>query len=129
MKSIVPAEMQDTYATYHYSPGMLSGDLLFISGQIGVDENGAVPESPATQARNAFTSMQTVLREAGLDFADVVSITTHHVGSVQSIFDWFPEVKDEFLHDPYPCWTAIGVTELAIPGLVIEISAIARSRT
>jgi len=35
-------------------------------------------------------------------------------------------VKDEFICEPFPAWTTLGVTGLAIPGLVVEIAAIAR---
>ncbi|MER7542901.1 RidA family protein [Actinomadura sp.] len=125
-RPIVPASMQENYTEYHYSPGFDAGGFLFISGQIGLDENGEAPEDPAEQARNAFNAMGEVLAEAGLGFGDIVSLTSHHVGDVESMLDWFPKVKDDFIGEPYPAWTALGVTGLAIPGLVVEIAAIAR---
>ncbi|MFA5608240.1 MAG: RidA family protein [Leucobacter sp.] len=125
-RSIVPESMREDYTNYHFSPGFEANGFLFISGQIGLDENGLAPEAPAEQARLAFAGMGEVLREAGLDFTAVVSLTSHHVGDIESILEWFPKVKDEFIVEPYPAWTAIGVTGLAIPGLVVEITAIAR---
>lgn len=126
-RSITPPVMQVDYDEYHFSPGFEADGFLFISGQIGLDESGEVPHDPAEQARIAFTRMGTVLAEAGLTFADIVSVTSHHVGDVTGIFEWFPTVKDSYLAPPYPAWTALGVTSLAIPGLVVEISAVARS--
>jgi len=34
-------------------------------------------------------------------------------------------VKDRYLPDRYPSWTAVGVTQLALPGLLVEIRAVA----
>jgi enamine deaminase RidA (YjgF/YER057c/UK114 family) len=34
-------------------------------------------------------------------------------------------VAAEFLEDPYPAWTAVGVTELLLPEALIEISCVA----
>lgn len=125
-KSIVPASKKEDYSDYHFAPGFEAGEFLFISGQIGLDENGEAPIDPAEQARLAFLGMGEVLAEAGLDFSNIVSITSHHADSIESMLEWFPAVKDQFILEPYPAWTALGVTGLAIPGLVVEIAAIAR---
>ena len=125
-RSIVPESMQADYTEYHFSPGFEAGGFLFTAGQIGLDENGDPPEDATEQARIAFTALGEVLGEAGLDFTDIVSLTSHHVGGVDRILEWFPKVKDEFIVEPFPAWTALGVTGLAIPGLVVEISAIAQ---
>ncbi|SFV25070.1 RidA family protein [Micrococcus terreus] len=126
--SVLPESMIEDYQEFHFSPGFEAGGLLFISGQIGVDASGGVPDQPAEQARCAFERIGTILAEAGLGFEDIASITSHHVGEVTEIFGWFPEVKDSFLAPPYPAWTALGVSGLAIPGIVVEISAIAKTR-
>ncbi|MFL9810923.1 MULTISPECIES: RidA family protein [Pseudomonas] len=127
-RSIIPESMVEDYREYHFSPGFETGGFLFISGQIGLDATGEVPEDPAEQARCAFERMRSVLAAAGLGFEDIASITSHHVGEVSEIFEWFPMVKDSYLAAPYPAWTALGVSGLAIPGVIIEISAVARTR-
>jgi enamine deaminase RidA (YjgF/YER057c/UK114 family) len=38
----------------------------------------------------------------------------------------FVKVKDEFIAEPYPAWTAIGVSELLTDGALAEIRAIAK---
>ncbi|WP_197704861.1 RidA family protein [Acinetobacter sp. YT-02] len=124
---IIPESMRELYTDYHYSPAYEAGGFLFISGQIGLDEHGEAPEEPAEQARLAFEGMREVLHAAGLDFTDLVSLTSHHIG-VDSMLEWFPQVKDTFVKEPYPAWTALGVAGLAIPGLVVEIAGIARCR-
>ncbi len=65
------------------------------------------------------------LTEAGLTFSDVVEMTTYHVG-IRSQLEDFRRIKDEFLAEPYPAWTAIGVSELAVEGALIEIRVTAR---
>jgi enamine deaminase RidA (YjgF/YER057c/UK114 family) len=37
----------------------------------------------------------------------------------------FSQVKDEFFTERYPSWTAVGVTQLALPELLVEIRAVA----
>jgi enamine deaminase RidA (YjgF/YER057c/UK114 family) len=65
------------------------------------------------------------LRVAGLAFEHVVEMTTCHVG-LRSHLNAFIKVKDEFVSEPYPAWTAIGVTELITEGALVEIRAIAK---
>ncbi len=52
-------------------------------------------------------------------------MTTYHV-ELQKNLKEFMRVKDEFIIEPYPAWTAIGVSELAVADAVIEIRVIAR---
>ena len=66
-----------------------------------------------------------MLTKAGVSFADVVDMTTFHVG-LQAHLRTFAKVKDRYLKPPYPAWTAIGVSELAVPGGLVEIKVVAR---
>lgn len=68
--------------------------------------------------------IELTLAEENLVFSDIVELTTYHVG-LQGSLDAFKSVKDEFIVEPYPAWTAIGVSELAVSGALIEIRAIA----
>ena len=38
----------------------------------------------------------------------------------------FMEVRDKYLREPWPAWTAIGITELAVPGAHVEIRVTAK---
>ena len=51
--------------------------------------------------------------------------TSYHVGLQANIAN-FMSIRDEFLSAPWPAWTAIGVTELAVPGAHIEIRVTAK---
>jgi enamine deaminase RidA (YjgF/YER057c/UK114 family) len=73
---------------------------------------------------SCIQSLTRVLREAGAVLEDVVEITTFHV-DLRGELAAFAKVKDEFLPKDFPAWTAVGVSELAMPELCVEIRAIA----
>ncbi len=76
-------------------------------------------------ARDTFRFLQANLEQASLGFGDVVEMTTYHVGLRQHL-EAFTKVKDEFIGQPYPAWSAIGVSELITEGTLIEIRVIAK---
>jgi enamine deaminase RidA (YjgF/YER057c/UK114 family) len=124
---VMPAGWEKVYENWHYAAAVRDGDHLRCSGVIGVDRTGALSQDPEVQFRNAFERVAAVLAAAGLSFADVVEMTTHHV-SLQQHWATFMKVRDAFVHAPYPAWTAVGVTELARPGALVEIKVDARLR-
>ncbi len=127
MESVVPPEMKAYYENFHFSPAVIDGDLVRCSGVIGVGPDGKCSDDPETQFTTAFESVQNVLEAAGASLADITEMTTFHVGLNQHIAE-FMKVKDRFIAEPYPAWTAIGITELAFPGGIVEIRVNARKR-
>ncbi|OBJ97516.1 hypothetical protein A5638_15250 [Mycolicibacterium fortuitum] len=127
MKIVVPEWMRPMYDAHHFAPAVIDGEHLRCSGMIGMRPDMSVPDDPRAQFTQAFSNLQGLLTEAGLTFADVVEITSYHVGLQQHV-QVFGEVKDEFVAAPYPAWTAVGVTELAMPGALVEIQITARMR-
>ncbi len=124
-EAIVPAASQAMYDNFHFAPAIKSGDTLFCSGVIGTRSDGSAPEDPEEQFTLAFQGVETVLKEAGLGFDHIVEMTTYHVG-LQKHIQAFLKVKDQFIKEPYPAWTAIGITELAVPGGILEIRVTAK---
>ena len=120
----VQLEQRDTDDGYTYSLAIRAGNLLFCSGTIGTKGQAAVPADPAEQFTLAFQHLDAVLAAACATFADVVEITSFHVGLNEHLAT-FAEVKARFLRKPYPAWTAVGVAELGIPGALVEIKATA----
>ena len=116
---IVPKEDRASYDNFHFAPAVRTGDLVLLSGQIGAAGSG-VPDSAEEEFRLAWQGVGRVLAAAGLGFEDLVEITTYHV-NLQQHLGTFMKVKDEFVSEPWPAWTAIGITELAIPGARVEI--------
>ena len=122
---VIPKGMETFYDRLHFAPAIRDGNRLYCSGVIGVGADGKAPEDPEAQFTLAFELLQSVLTTAGISFADVIEVTTFHVG-LQAHLRTFVKVKDRYLREPYPSWTAIGITELAVPGALVEIKVIAR---
>ena len=122
--AIIPPGRQALYDKHRYSAAIRSGDLLFVSGQVGSREDGSPEPDYATQVRRAFERLDAVLRETGCSFDDVVDVTTFHTDP-EAQFETLMAVRDMVIGaPPYPNWTAVGVTWLA--GFDFEIKVIAR---
>lgn len=124
-ESVVPLDMQNIHERFHYSPGVKAGNLLFIAGQVGRDENLKVVEDKEVQFVQAFENVKKVLTAAGATFDDLVEMVTYHTDMRD--LQLFIQVKDRYItnKDRYPAWTGIGVTALAMPGLFVEIKCTA----
>ncbi len=117
---VLPKSMQGTYDNFKFAPAQRHDGVLYCSGQIGAGAGGKVPESAEEEFRNAWQLVGAILEEAGLGYANIIEFTSYHVG-LQANLGAFMKIKDEFISEPYPAWTAIGVSELAIPGARVEI--------
>jgi len=123
-EAIFPARRQALYDMHRYSAAIRSGDLLFISGQVGAREDGSPEPDFGQQVELAFTNLKAVLEAAGGTFEDIIDVTTFHTDPEQQ-FGAVLAVKDKiFAEAPYPNWTAVGVNWLA--GFDFEIKVIAR---
>lgn len=76
--AITPARGQALYEIHSYSAAIRSGDLLFVSGQVGSLEDGSPEPDFAKQVQLAFYNLAAVLEAAGCTFDDVVDVTTFH---------------------------------------------------
>ena len=122
--AIFPAGRQALYEINRYSAAIRSGDLLFVSGQVGSRDDGSAEPDFALQVKRAFTNLAAVLEAAGCTYDDVVDVTTFHTDPEHQ-FKVVNEVRTQhFGAQPYPNWTAVGVNWLA--GFDFEIKVIAR---
>lgn len=122
--AVFPANRHALYEAHRYSAAIRSGDLLFVSGQVGSRDDGSPEPEFADQVRRAFANLKAVLAAAGCSFDDVVDVTTFHTNP-ETQFETIMEVRNEEIGEsPYPNWTAVGVNWLA--GFDFEIKAIAR---
>lgn len=123
-KPIFPADRHDLYANHRYSAAIQSGDLLFVSGQVGSRGDGSPEPDFEAQVRLAFANLQATLQAGGCTLDDIVDVTTFHTDP-QNQFETMMAVKNDiFPSAPYPNWTAVGVNWLA--GFDFEIKVIAR---
>ena len=120
---INPASHQRSADAFHFSAAARAGDLLICSGQIGIGPKG-IPETAEEEFRNAWTQIGVVLEQAGLSYENVIEYTSYHV-NMHDHLQAFMKVRDEFIAEPWPAWTAIGCTELAVPGARVEIKVVA----
>ncbi|MBB3934202.1 RidA family protein [Aureimonas phyllosphaerae] len=123
-QAIIPANRHALYDAHRYSAAIRSGDLLFVSGQVGSRDDGSPEPDFEAQVRRAFANLANVLAAAGCTFDDVIDVTTFHTDP-EAQFETIMTVRDGVIGAaPYPNWTAVGVTWLA--GFDFEIKVIAR---
>ena len=126
-ESVFPEGRHALYEKHRYSAAIRSGDLLFVSGQVGSRPDGSAESDYPAQVRQAFANLRATLAAAGATFDDIVDVTSFHTDP-ETQFEPFMAIKDEmFPSAPYPNWTAIGVNWLA--GFDFEIKVIARIPT
>ncbi len=108
----------------HYTDAVRFGDLLFVSGVAPLDGAGKVVggNDAAAQTRQVFLNMKQILNAGGCDFKDVLKVTVY-LTNVNDRTRINP-VRQEYFGDSRPASTLIGVRELAIPGMKVEIEAV-----
>jgi enamine deaminase RidA (YjgF/YER057c/UK114 family) len=121
--NVVPKEMETITQRFHYNPGVRAGNLLFVAGQVGRDANLNIVEGKEAQFVQAFENLKKVLTAAGATFNDIVEMVTYHTDMRD--LQLFMSVKDRYFKGEYPAWTGVGVTALAMPGLMVEIKCVA----
>lgn len=122
--AVFPANRHALYEAHGYSAAIRSGDLLFVSGQVGSRSDGSPEPDFKRQVELAFDNLAATLKAAGCSFDDIVDVTSFHTDP-QNQLETVLAVKGKvFDKQPYPNWTAIGVNWLA--GFDFEIKVIAR---
>lgn len=95
--------------------------LLVISGQVGMREDGSVPEDPLEQIEVAFDNIFRNLRAAGMDVKDLIKLTYYLVGEIDT--GKRRELVMSKLQGHQPCSTLLYVAGLASPLYRVEIEA------
>ncbi len=125
---IIPETMRPIVARAGYAPAVKVGDTLYCAGQVGRTAEMAVIHDPEQQFVVAWENLRQVLAAGGCSFEDVVDMTTYHVEMAKHMAV-FREVKNRIFPKGLCAWTCIGVSELAHPGLLVEIKCVAVRRT
>ena len=120
---LVPKGTEMMRDRYHFSQGVQVGNTIYVSGQGGWNADFSIADTVAAQARQAFRNMATVLKEGGASLDDVVEITSYHLDMDQ--MGAVVEAMREAFPNHQPAWTAVGVTRLALPQMLVEIKATA----
>lgn len=115
----------DPYKPFNLAQGQRVGNLLFISGQAGINDAGEIVGTGdfEAQANQAFQNLQRVLEAGGSDLAHVVKVTIF-LRDMKN-FDKIVALRKKYFTLPYPADSIIEVSSLYSPEALIEIEAIA----
>lgn len=121
-KAIHPAKTPNTGLPY--SPGILVGNTLYVSGNLGRDPVSAklVPGGIEGETRQSLANIRETLKGAGMDFKDVVSVTAYITNF--NDFEKFNAVYREFFPTDPPARATVQVAALNV-GARVELQMIA----
>ena len=107
----------------HYTDAVRFGDMLFVSGVAPLNAAGELTSDDVqAQAQLVFANLDKILKAAGADFCDVLKVTVF-LTDVDDRAKVNP-LRQKYFGNVRPASTLIGVKELAVPGMKIEIEAV-----
>ncbi|MHB8277000.1 MAG: RidA family protein [Candidatus Humimicrobiaceae bacterium] len=108
-----------------YSNAVKKGNMIFVSGTVGMDKDGNLigPNDIKAQTRQTFENIKRILKEAGATMGDIVKVTVYLKNT--SDYPGMNEVRKEYFPVNPPASTAVTIADLMLPGLLLEIEAIA----
>lgn len=115
----------DPYAPYLLSQAIRAGGFLFVSGQAGYGDDGAIvgKDDFDRQADQAFRNLQRALMAGGSGLDRVVKVTIFLTSMTH--FPKIVELRRKWFSVPYPADTIVEVSALYSPDAMIEIEAVA----
>jgi 2-iminobutanoate/2-iminopropanoate deaminase len=114
----------DPFDSFFISQGFRIGDLILLSGQVGMDDSGnTVNGGFDLQADQAMSNIQRVLQAAGSDVDKIVKVTIY-VTDMQYRENVIA-LRQRWFKAPYPADTFVAVAALGRPERLIEIDATA----
>lgn len=115
----------DPLAPFAIAPGWRVGDLLFLSGQAAIDQDGRIVGAGDFDAQLAqtFANIDRVLAAGGSDRSRIVKVTIFLTDIAH--FPKIVEARLRYFTAPYPADTIVEVRALALPELMVEIDVIA----
>jgi 2-iminobutanoate/2-iminopropanoate deaminase len=110
-----------------YSPGLIAGNMLFVSGQVPVDKDGKTPSSIEDQTSFVLGNLKSIIEKAGAKVTNVVRCTVFMTNiaefkQMNGIYKKFFEANGA---KQFPTRSTIQVTKLAVDAARIEIDCIA----
>lgn len=120
----MPREILGDSTGKPYSPGVRSGELVFVSGQLGLDTAGKlVPGGIKAETRQTLENVKSVLAKAGASL-DHVCMVNIYLTDFSGDFTAMNEIYSEYFRSAPPARATVEVSKLAL-GTCVEISAIA----
>lgn len=127
MRRLNPGAIHPPFANYAHGVEVPpQARLVLCSGQLGVGEDGVIPDGVEDQARLCFRAIAAILREAGMSLGDIVRLNAYVCAAEHLV--GYMKVRDEFVSKPPPASTLMIVQGFARPEFKVEIEAIAAQR-
>src|SRR5476651_718336 len=105
----------------HYCHVVRAGNLIWVSGAIGVAADGTIPDDVGQQAELALASIDSCLKAAGAGAEHVVKVNVY-LTNVDDRVKVNP-ARQRYFGEHRPASTLVGVTALVLPGAKVEIEA------
>ena len=123
-----PDTVAAPYGPYSHAVEVPGGSrLLYISGEVGVQPDGVVPEGIEAQAEALWKNLIAILEDAGMGIGDLVKITTFLVNVEDAAAAGAARAK--YFGDARPASATVIVKALLQPSWLIEIEAVAATST
>ncbi len=116
-----PKDIHQPVGSYSHQIEISNEKMLVISGQVGMRQDGTVPEDPLEQIDLAFENILRNLHAANMDVKDLIKITYYLVGEIDTAKR--REMVLSKLQGHQPCSTLLYVAALASPQFRVEIDA------
>ena len=101
------------------------GRTVYFAGQLGIDKSGKMGANAREQMEIAFENVKTALASVGASFENVVKLN-NYVIDIGTNIAHYREVRDKYVNTASPpASTTVGVPQLARPGALFEVEAIA----
>ncbi len=119
-----PENVHAPLAAYSHQIEISSSErLLMLSGQVGMREDGSVPDDPIEQLKTALDNIERNLHAANMNVDDIVKLTIYIVDGMDA--SERRDILSGYLKGLKPCMTLLFVSALGAPMLKVEIDAFA----
>ena len=118
-------EIRKFFDEWGFAEAVIDGDRVWLSGIVAGLRPGETTNDAEKAYDRAFKMLDDVLKRSGSSFDGVVDITTFHT-DLPAQFEGFRKVKDRYIREPFPAWTAIDIDRLVPDGGLVEIKVVAR---
>ena len=124
LKHLLPQDMAAPFAAYSHGVKVKTGaEMIFCSGQLGITPDGNVPQDAGAQAELCFENIRRILRDGGMDLADVVRINAYVTDRAH--MRPYMDVRDRLFPAPAPASTLMIVSGFTREEFKVEIEVVA----
>ena len=122
IERINPPSLVDPGGHYHHV--VKDGNIVYLSGQVGIDKDRNLAPDPAGQIEQAFQNIQSALASVGSDMSHITKLTVYLTH--REDFPTLVGIRGKYIPDDVtPAGTLLFVAGLAGPDMRIEIDIVA----